>query len=146
MKTALILKTAAEIEAPATKVWEALTNPEIIKQYFFGTEVVSEWEKGSSIIFKGTWEDKPYEDKGTILDIVPGKLLRYNYYNSWFSAPDVPENYANITYELTPDNGKTLLTITQDGFEDEEKKAHSEKNWNWILNELKKLIEKQTQS
>ena len=64
-----IAKVSTTINAPITKVWDALTNPEIIRQFMFGTEVVSEWSKGSPIVWKGTWEGKPYEDKGVILAI-----------------------------------------------------------------------------
>jgi hypothetical protein len=56
---------------------------------------------------------------------------------------DRPENYNNVTYELEPENGGTRLTITQDGNNDEKSKEHSEQNWMYILNELKKFLEQQ---
>ena len=52
-------------DAPAKNVWEALINPAMIKQYFFGTDVVSDWKVGNSIVWRGTWQGKEYEDKGT---------------------------------------------------------------------------------
>ncbi|HTD40922.1 MAG TPA: SRPBCC family protein, partial [Mucilaginibacter sp.] len=73
----LSLNTSIEVNAPAGKVWEALTNPEIVKQYFFGTNVKTDWKKGSPIIWEGEWEGKTYRDKGEILDIDPGKFVRY---------------------------------------------------------------------
>src|SRR5258706_3209022 len=42
-------------------------SPEILKQYYFGADIISDWKMGSSIIYKGEWQGKPYEDKGTIL-------------------------------------------------------------------------------
>ena len=68
------LSTTMTINAPAAKVWEALMNPEKVKQYFFGTNVISEWKKGSPIIWEGEWEGKTYQDTGKILDIDPGKI------------------------------------------------------------------------
>ena len=64
------------IGSSPTRVWEALTRPDIVKQYMFGTEVVSNWQKGGSLIYKGHWDGQPFEDKGTILEIEPGKLLK----------------------------------------------------------------------
>jgi uncharacterized protein YndB with AHSA1/START domain len=63
----LVAKTSLSIAAPAAKVWDALVNPQVIKQYMFGTAVVSDWQPGSPITWKGEWKGKPYEDKGTIL-------------------------------------------------------------------------------
>jgi hypothetical protein len=52
-----------------------------------------------------------------------------------------PENYNNITYELSEANGKTTLVITQDGVKNQEAMDHSEQNWKTVFNGLKKIIE-----
>jgi uncharacterized protein YndB with AHSA1/START domain len=46
MSKGLIAKASISINAPVGKVWDALTNPEAIKQYMFGTNVISDWKKG----------------------------------------------------------------------------------------------------
>ena len=140
MSLEYIAKKSVAIPAPADKVWEALTNPALIRQYFFGTEAVSKWKVGSPIIFRGVWEGKPYEDKGTILALEKGKLLKYNYWSSFSGTEDVPANYANIIYSLTPDKGGTVLTITQDNCKSAEARDHSAKNWGMILDNLVKLL------
>lgn len=61
------------IEANAESVWRALTDRETIKKYFFGTEAISDWKVGSTLIFQGEWEGKSYQDKGNILAAEPGK-------------------------------------------------------------------------
>lgn len=141
MKTKFIASKTVTVKAPVSKVWEALTKPELIKKYFFGTEASTDWKKGSPIFFRGEWEGKAYEDKGIILDIIPEKMLKYSYWSSFSGTPDIPENYANVTYELSPNDGVTTLTITQDGLDSEERKTHSESNWGMVLENLKKLIE-----
>ena len=145
MKNQITAKVSTNIKAPLAKVWEALTKPEIIKQYFFGTEANSEWKEGSPITFKGEWNGQKYEDKGTILDIEPNKLFRYKYWSSMSGIEDKPENYVTITYELSEDinNITTKLSITQDNIPDEKMKEHSEQNWKIVLDNLKKLLEKQ---
>ena len=75
MSANLIAKASTNISAPASRVWDALTNPEIIKQYFFGTQAISDWKEGSSLEFKGEWEGKKYLDKGIILKSEPEKLF-----------------------------------------------------------------------
>ncbi|MEP7373940.1 MAG: SRPBCC family protein [Chitinophagaceae bacterium] len=143
MKSNINGKVSININAPTERVWEALTTPSIIKQYFFGTTAVSDWKAGSPLIFRGEWEGKKYEDKGTILETIPEKLFRYTYWGSMSGIEDKPENYATITYSLEDRNEYTGLTITQENIPDEKMKEHSEKNWNKVLNNLKQLLEKQ---
>jgi len=142
MKSDITGKASININASASKVWEALTTPSIIKQYFFGTNAISDWKAGSPLIFKGKWEGKKYEDKGTILETIPEKLFRYSYWSSISGIEDKPENYVTITYELSEKNNQTTLTITQENIPDEKTKQHSEQNWKKVLGDLKQLLEK----
>jgi uncharacterized protein YndB with AHSA1/START domain len=130
------------IRASADKVWDALTNPKLIKEYLFGTEAKSDWKVGSSITYTGVWEGKRYEDKGKIIELVPRKLLKSTYWSSMTGKPDIPENYQTVTYELSEDGGQTTLTITQENNPSAESADHSGDNWKMVLDALKKLVEK----
>ena len=136
-----IAKAAIIINASASRVWDALTKPDLIKQYLFGTEVATDWQVGSPITYKGTWEGKTYEDKGKILQIEPGKLLVSTYWSSFSGVPDIPENYQTVRYELSAEGDGTRLTITQDNNATQEAAAHSEQNWKMVLDGIKKLLE-----
>lgn len=141
MSQQLIAKSTIKINTSAHQVWDALTNPALIKKYFFGTDAVSDWQVGSPITFTGEWEGKEYKDKGEIKAMTPEKLLRYTYLSSMSGKEDVPENYANVEYILSEDDGVTTLTITQDGIADEKGQAESEKNWGMVLDGIKKMLE-----
>jgi uncharacterized protein YndB with AHSA1/START domain len=54
-----IIEKSILIDAPSPSVWNALTNPEIIKQWLFETEieVISDWKPGSPIVFKGKFKN-----------------------------------------------------------------------------------------
>ena len=131
------------ITAPATKVWEALTKPELIKQYLFGTTVTTDWQVGSPIIYEGQWEGKTYQDKGVILQIEPGRLLVSTYWSSMAGLTDVPENYKTVRYELSSERDGTRLTVTQDNNATPEEAGHSSQNWKKVLDGIKKLVEGQ---
>ena len=141
MKSKIKGQVSTDIHAPINKVWDALTRPEIIKQYFFGTNTFTDWKIGSPIKFKGEWEGKTYEDKGTILDIEKNKLIKYDYWSSISGIEDKPENYAVITYKLKEKDDLVNLTIIQENIPDEKMKEHSEENWQKVLNGLKNLLE-----
>ena len=144
MKNNITGRASIMIDASAVNVWEALTTPSIIKQYFFGTNAISDWNVGSPLIFWGEWEGKKYEDKGTILEKIPQKLFRYSYWSSMSGIEDKPENYVIVTYELEEQDDQTLLTVTQENIPDEKTRQHSEQNWNKVLSDLKQLLEKKS--
>jgi uncharacterized protein YndB with AHSA1/START domain len=141
MTNTLTLNTSISINAPKSKVWMALIDPEQVKKYFFGTILKSDWKVGSAITFSGEWEGKPYMDKGTILEIEMEKILKYNYWSSFSGTEDKPENYANIGYYLEEKNGETVFSISQDGIKTKEARDHSEQNWKMVMNNLKELLE-----
>ena len=133
--------TTIIFNAPIAKVWEGLTNPVMVKEYFFGTKLESDWKVGSPITFSGTWDGNIYNDGGIILAIDPPKFLTYTYWSSMSGTEDKPENYNNITYELSEAEGITTLIITQEGVKSREAAEHSEQNWKGIFEGLKKMIE-----
>ena len=141
MKENLILKLSIEINTKSSNVWVALTSPEWIKKYLFGTEAISDWKVGSPIIFQGEWEGKKYSDKGTILKFEKNKIFQYDYWSNFSGFEDKPENYTRITFELSETNNKTFLTLIQDHFVTQLQYEHSSKNWEMILTSIKKMLE-----
>ncbi len=141
MNEKYVAKAAITINAPASSVWEALTKPDLIKQYLFGTQVTTDWKVGSPITYEGVWEGKAYKDKGQILEVEPGKLLVSTYWSAMSGLPDVPENYQTVRYELLPEGSGTRLTLTQDNNATQEDANHSAQNWNMVLDSVKKLVE-----
>lgn len=140
----LIAKSSITINVPVVRVWDALVNPSIIKQYMFGTEVVSDWKENSSIVWKGVWEGKSYEDKGMILKIVPERFLQYTHFSPLSGAADLPENYHTLTYELSDQGEDTQVSLSQDNNASEEALKHSQQMWDSMLAGLKKFLESNT--
>ena len=129
------------IKASLAKVWHALTDPETIKKYLFGTNTFTDWKVGSPIYFRGEWEGKSYEDKGVILEIIPEKILKYSYWSSMSGTEDKPENYQVVSYLVKPIEEQTELTIVQEGSKSEKTKNHTEQNWKTIMDGLKTIVE-----
>jgi uncharacterized protein YndB with AHSA1/START domain len=141
MTQELTLNKSITINAPVSKVWNTLTNPDLIKEWLFGTKVISDWKVGTSILFTGNWQGTDYADKGTILKFDIEKVFKYNYWSGFSGLPDSPENYSVITFELTPKDNATMLTLTQSNFATETAYEHSDKNWEATLELMKKIIE-----
>jgi len=141
MNEAFVAKAGIAIDAPASRVWNALTDPDLIRQYLFGTKVTTDWQVGSPITYEGTWEGKAYKDKGKVLQVEPGKLLVSTFWSSLSGLPDIPESYQTVRYELAAEASGTRLTITQENNATLEDASHSERNWKIVLDGIKKLLE-----
>jgi uncharacterized protein YndB with AHSA1/START domain len=142
MTGTFVARATISINAPAARVWQALTEPELIKEYMFGTHVTTDWKVGSPITYKGEWKGKPYEDKGKVLQIVPQKLLVSTFWSALAGSPDVPANYKTIRYELSGSGTQTTLSISQDNNDSQDEADHSAQNWEMVLQGMKKLLEK----
>jgi uncharacterized protein YndB with AHSA1/START domain len=136
-----VAKASTSIKAPVARVWDALVNPEKIKQYMFGTNMVTSWKEGSPIVWRGDWEGKAYEDKGKILKLKPERILQYSHFSPLSGVPDKPENYHTVTIELSSQRDQTVVSLSQDNNATKEAREHSEKNWTMMLSSLKKLLE-----
>ncbi len=129
------------IDAPPEKVWEALTNPEIIRKYFFGTNTITDWKVGGPIRFTGEFQGTRYEDKGIVEVFDPYSTIQYKYWSSMSGTENKPENYLTITYLLIKEENQTRLNITQENIRDVKTKEHSEENWRMVLANLKRVVE-----
>jgi uncharacterized protein YndB with AHSA1/START domain len=137
-----VAETHISIHAPAESVWRALTDPALVKQYMYGTNLETDWKVGSPITWKGEWKGKPYEDKGTVLAVEPRKLLKVTHWSPMGGSEDKPENYHTVIYELVERDGETVLTLKQDNNPTQEAAdAMAEKNWGPVLEGIRSVAE-----
>jgi uncharacterized protein YndB with AHSA1/START domain len=142
--TGLVATAEADIDAPRSKIWRALTDPDQIQKYMFGSRVETDWQPGSRITWKGEYEGKKYEDKGEVLEVVQDRRLKVTHFSPLSGEDDVAENYHTLVYELTEDEGKTHLWLSQDNNRTDEAAEHSRANWEKMLFALKEVVEGQS--
>lgn len=142
MQDNLIAKASTKVNAPIDDVWDALVNPAAVKEYMFGATILTDWNEGSSIVWRGEWKGKPFEDKGKVLRVGRPNILKYSHFSPLTGEADKPENYHTVTVELTGDKTTTSVSLTQDKNVTEEAREHSEKNWQGMLEGLKNFVEK----
>ena len=142
MDKELIARAEIVIMAPVGQVWDALIRPEMIKQWLFGTNAVSDWREGSAIVYRGEWQGKAYEDKGVILKMIPGQIFSSTYWSGMSGLPDAPENYQKVTYTMAAEGDGTRLVVTQENIKTAEAQKHSGENWGVVLENLKNVLEK----
>ena len=143
MAETFVARVSLIINAPRAKVWDALVDPEKIKQYILASDVTSEWQEGSSIVWKSEFNGKPFEIKGTILRLQPQRLLEFDQSRPIFRASQVvlPSDYHRVTIELSDEGLQTHLLLVEHGNATERELAHSQGGWQLALGNMKALLE-----
>jgi len=103
-----------KIGAPARKVWLALTVPDLVKQWQYGSDLLTTWEVGTPIIFRNEWNGRVFEQKGNVLEFSPESRLKYSLFVPRPDLRDIPEHYFFMTYELTESEDVTSLLVRQE--------------------------------
>jgi uncharacterized protein YndB with AHSA1/START domain len=136
-----VASSSVTVEAPPSHVWDIITDPAATKEFMFGAELATDWSVGGPITWRGSWEGKEYEDKGVILDVEPGRRLVYTHFSPLGGQDDKPENYHTLTWTLQDQGGRTLLTLAQDNNSTAEAAEHSQRMWDRLVADVKRLSE-----
>lgn len=130
------------INASKEKVWHALTNPDKVKAWQFGSDLITDWKVGNEIRFKSEWNGQIFEQWGTVVEFDPYEKLKYTLFAPRPDLEDKPENYFEMEYKLINNKNGTELTITQEDNRPGAKQEPEQGEENPVLKVLKDLIEK----
>jgi uncharacterized protein YndB with AHSA1/START domain len=130
-----------QVSASPQQVWDALTDPEAISSFMFGSKVETDWEVGSPITWSGEYDGTPFQDKGEILEVDEGRRLRMTHYSPLSGEDDVPESYHTLDYRLEASDEGTRLTLDQDGNDSQEQADQFAGNWQMMLDQVKEYVE-----
>jgi uncharacterized protein YndB with AHSA1/START domain len=138
----LIAKSSIQINNTVDEAWKALVDPEIVAKYMLGSQQVSDWQKGSSIIWRKDFNGRRFEDKGEILEITPLQSLKYTHYSPASGKPDAPKNYQTVSVTLQENAKGTTIELSSDNNSSEKEKEMTEKIWAYYFQGLKIIMDK----
>ena len=127
------------IRTTSQKLWDALTKPEFIKQYWFNMTQQSDWKVGAS--WKMLFSDGRVADVGEVLEIDPPRRLVLKWANEF--RPELKgEGPTRCVYDLEQDGDVMRLTITHTSERDGAKVIEAVSGgWPRVLSSLKSLLE-----
>lgn len=96
------------IRSSAEAVWDAITNPEKTVEYFYGTEVDSDWEVGSSMTYR--YPDGRVASEGQIIAIDEPKRLEFTFHAMW-DEELAAEGPAREVWAITEMSGMVELKV-----------------------------------
>ncbi len=138
-----ILVKEVTLDAPQTKVWDALTKNELLKEWYFKLEKFTP-EVGFEFRFYGGKDDcHQYLHICVITEVVPEKKLVY----SW--RYDGDPGVSHVSWELFPEGDKTRLVLTHSGLDTFDQTnpdlviGNFDEGWSYFLDKaLKEFVEK----
>jgi len=128
------------INAPASKVWKALTEKEQIDKWFMKPDNFRA-EAGTTFHMTGTKDGKEFPHTCTILEIIPEKKLTYTWNMTAIDGETI------VSWELEEKGTATKLTLTHSQWDKVKfhttDLSHSDfvNGWNHFTNKLKEYSE-----
>ncbi|HEY1392514.1 MAG TPA: SRPBCC family protein [Methylibium sp.] len=127
------------IRTTPEKLWAALTDPQFIRQYWFGVTVDCAWKKGAP--WKMAFPDGRPCDTGEILEIDPPRRMVIKWQNVW-NPELMAEGPSRCTMELEPTGEAVKLTITHEIDRPDAKLITAVSGgWPKVVSNLKSLLE-----
>jgi uncharacterized protein YndB with AHSA1/START domain len=139
------IRKSIRINASLNAVWEALTQPELMKSWMSDSEIeiVTTWEVGSPIIINA--QEVSYKtaftNTGVVLQFLKDSVLEYSHLSSLSRLPDQAENYTLIRFTLQQEEDHTLLELNLSNFPTESHYKHIDFYWTITLEVLKRFVE-----
>src|SRR5215467_11287709 len=127
------------IRTTPEKLWSALTDPQFMRQYWFGNHCESQWTPGSS--WKNVYPDGRITDVGVIVEAEPSRRLVIRWQHQ--DKPELKaEGQSLCTMEIEPSGTAVKLSITHT-IEREPSKLIEAVGGGWpkVLSNLKSLLE-----
>lgn len=127
------------IRTTPEKLWRAITDPELTKQYFYSSAVRSSWSVGDRI--EHVLPDGTVALGGTILECDPPRRLVTTFVME-HDAEARLDRPSRVTWEILVRGESCLLRVTHDDFDAETKTwSNVRLGWNPVLSGLKTLLE-----
>ena len=139
------IRKSIRINAPLYAVWDALTQPGLMKSWMADSEIeiVTTWEVGSPIItnVQAASYKTAFTNTGIVLQFEKGRVLEYSHLSSLSRLPDHPENYTVIRFTLHQEDDHTLIELKLSNFPTKSHYKHIDFYWTVTLDVLKRFVE-----
>jgi uncharacterized protein YndB with AHSA1/START domain len=143
-----VVELQAEIDADAETVWRVLTTPALMREYFLGAEVKSDWQVGRPISFSGEWKGEAFRDRGEILEFAPPRELSYSHWSAKGGRAERPDGYHLVRFRLEPRGERTHLLFEQSNagdapMPDARTREEFKRTWAHMIEGLKQVAERE---
>ncbi|BDZ54641.1 ATPase [Agromyces marinus] len=139
----LVVTSTVGIDASAERVWAVITDTEAAREYLFGARFEADWRVGGALRWSGTWQGRPYEDHGTVLEIDPPRRLVHTHFSPRRTSGLEPDDHHTLTWTIEGEaDGPSVLSLSQDNNATPESAAHAKRVWDSLVAKVKEIAER----
>lgn len=131
------VERSIEIDCGAERVFSALTSSRSVSMFWPIEHAEIGAGEEEAILLRGAG----FEDRGTITRYVPNRQFAYEYWSTNHGTIESRENRVTLSYRLTEENGRTVLTVVQRNLPSDEWAEQMLGIWDQLLQALKKHLE-----
>jgi uncharacterized protein YndB with AHSA1/START domain len=126
-----------DIQASPEEVWQALTDPKRTQTYYYGTEILSDWQPGSR--WTSQSGDKLYLE-GELIEVDPPQRIVQTFHVTG-DEPAAADAPSRVTWEVSSlGDGLTRVRVVHEGM-GQDTRDYTDGGWEFILAGLKHLLE-----
>jgi uncharacterized protein YndB with AHSA1/START domain len=133
-------ETQIEIDATPEEIWQALTDPIKTQAYYYGTEILSDWQPGSR------WTSESGDElylEGELIEVEPPRRIVQTFHVV-IEEPAASDAPSFVTWEVAPlGDGRTRVRLIHEGM-GQATRDYVEGGWEHILHGLKDVVEAST--
>jgi uncharacterized protein YndB with AHSA1/START domain len=147
MNTTQDFYTEIFVNAAREKVWDAFVQPDTFFKAFYGADIVSTFQIGERLEFRGTSDGQPIVHiYGDVLEYEAGQLLAYSDHPGPMYRKDHADLESRVRITFESPGQVTKLTVTNDlpiaiGITENNPMQAEAAQWYLILSNLKTYIE-----
>lgn len=135
------IQKTVQIEAPPALVFDAITNPKHIINYYPVDKVEAGKQVGEAIVFSGEIGGVAFKDDGIIETFERPFEFSYHYWSDNHGTERSPENEMTIRYSLVEHANGTQLTLEHSNLLTVERQSMMNDTWEFLLDSLKTYVE-----
>ena len=125
------------VEATPDEVWDALTSPEKTRDYYYGTDILSDWQPGSR------WTSESGDElylEGELIEVDRPRRIVQTFHVA-IEEPAASDPPSRVTWEVVPvDAATTRVRMIHEDM-GQATRDYVDGGWEHILSGLKRVVE-----
>ncbi|MCC9144099.1 MULTISPECIES: SRPBCC domain-containing protein [unclassified Arthrobacter] len=126
-----------DVSATADQAWKALTDPEVVRRWYFGTAPRTSWEVGSTIDYVD--DDGGTQITGILLEVDAPRTFSHTFIATWYGTEN---DQGSLQWQLEPAaEGTRIILVHRDRHAGSREGSETDEGSQRLMDSLRKVLE-----